>query len=644
MKLKSLTLNFFMSFGPENTIDLEDRGLTLINGINEASDTASSNGAGKTNLQEALLWVLFGKTTKEVAANDVVNNLHKKDCFVKAVFSTESHYYHIHRYRKHSEFGDDLHFFRTAAEGAEKENLAGVDKAETQKRIEQFLGCGFTLFCNSAYFSQGNVKPFSTYTDKQIKEVFIDALDMGRFTAGLEKARLDLKTLREELATLEGRKTRLAEETQEAKTRKTDYQTKHDAFDTTQKAELAAFDSRTAETQEQINRLEAKFSTIGTLTKAIENHETTLAKLPENLATKSSLAETATRFGNSFFILKRDAEALQRRLTEQKTELTSASSRVGTTCTECGKPITEADLADVIAGVEAQIKTTEADLAKFRALIERAAPKLEEYQAQEAALNDQIEECNRVERSIGELKVAISRAEASKKEKAILEGQIKTLKLEKIKKAEQTSPWADLINKEQAAIEEADAKIATLEGIVAEKRDEIRYAEFWEMAFGYSGIPSFLLDTVTPFLNERANHHSTTVTGGEIEIDFATVTKTKKGELKDKFAINISHKTGAKAYKGSSGGERKRADICIAQSIQDLVRSFGRNTLGYCSYDEPFEDLDEEGISYVVEMLHEISREIGTVLVVTHNNELKAMFENIITVIKGKDGYSRIMA
>jgi len=215
MKLKTLIINYFMSFGPDCVVELRDRGLALINGINEASDTASSNGAGKTNLQEALPWCIYGKTTKGVGVNDVVNNIHKKDCFVKAIFEDDEYDYHIHRYRKHHEHGDDLLFFRTNGTD-EKENLAGVDKAETQQRIEQFVGCGFTLFCNSAYFSQNNVHPFSTYTDKQIKTIFIDALNMGRFTGGMEKARMDLKTLREELATLGGRKSRLEEEADEA--------------------------------------------------------------------------------------------------------------------------------------------------------------------------------------------------------------------------------------------------------------------------------------------------------------------------------------------------------------------------------------------------------------------------------------------
>lgn len=643
MKLLQMTLNYFMSFGPSNTVKLDGRGLTLINGVNEISDTASSNGAGKTNLQEALPWVLFGKTTKGVDVNDVVNNIHKKDCYVEAEFEDGTDTYHIIRYRNHSDHGDDLLFFKINDEG-EKENLAGVDKAETQQRIEKFIGSGFTLFCNSTYFSQNNVKPFSTFTDKQLKEVFIEALDMGRFTQALEKTRLDLKTLREEQATLQGRKIRLEEEVSEAQTRQRDYQLKHDAFDTTRAADLEKFD-------ESIAKVEAKLETLrGAKTKdpeirsAMEAHQKTLENLPEILKNKTSIEEAASRFSDSYKLLYHKSKELERLLDTKTWELNSASRRVGTNCSECGKPITEDDLAEVIASMKVQIEVTTAEIEKYQSLIGRAQPKLKEFEYQKAGVHDQVTVCQDAQNQITALKIQLARIESIKAEITMLEGQIRDLKAAKLGRASETSPWRPYIDKEQATIDDALMKIKGLEGVIAEKQLEIQYVEYWENAFGYSGIPSFLLDSVTPVLNEQANHHSTTVTGGEIEINFSTVTKTKTGTSKDKFAINISHKNGAKKYKGISGGERKRADVCIAQSIQDLVRSYGRNTLSYCSYDEPFENLDSEGVANVIEMLNEVSKEVGTVLVVTHNSELKAMFDSTITVVKGKDGYSRIIA
>jgi DNA repair exonuclease SbcCD ATPase subunit len=343
-------------------------------------------------------------------------------------------------------------------------------------------------------------------------------------------------------------------------------------------------------------------------------------------------------------VLKYKEKTASNQLVAKNTELESASARIGTNCSECGKPITAADLEEVVASIKAQIIAIQIDYVKYRDICSKAAPKLDEYSEKVSTADLAIAECRKAEKAISALRESLAKAEAVEETVRHLEGQVKSLKDRKATEAAAESPWKTLIEKETKAVGETATKIVNIEKVVAEKQEEIQYAEYWETAFGYSGIPSFILDSLTPFLNERANHHSSTVTGGEIEIEFATVSKTKKGELKDKFAINITHKNGAKSYKGSSGGEQQRANVCIAQSIQDLVRSFGRNTLSYCSYDEPFESLDQEGIANVVEMLNEIAREIGTVLVVTHSDELKAMFDNAITVTKKKDGYSHIAA
>ena len=644
MKIKTLNIDYFMSFGPGNSINLEDRGLTLVNGINEISESAISNGAGKTNLQEAITWAIYGQLTKNVGVNDVVNNIHKKDCRVEIVLDSDEWDYHIERFRKHTAHDDDLLFYRTRKDPEENENLAGVDKAETQGRIERFIGCGFTLFCNSAYFSQVNVKPFSTYTDKQIKEVFIEAIDISRFSVALEKVKDDLKTFRKEAATLEGKQARLNEEIEEAGRRKIEYQAKHDNFADQKKEGLAQYDLDIKKLEEQISILKTKAGQYSIIKSSIESQQKQIEKLPEILDKQSKFKEGATKFTNSFNLLQQKVKDIQRFLDTKNAEKKAVSSRIGTNCSECGKPITDDDLKDVVAGIQTHLENKTSELTNLQTLIGKADPQADKLREQAQNIEDEIEAVRKIERDVATLQVSLARVDTAKRELFVLEGNLKSQKDKKNAKAAEESPWQSFIDKEQALIDDALEKIEALKKTLIGKNEEIQYSEYWENAFGYGGIPSFMLDAVTPFLNERANHHSTTITGGEIDIEFSTISATKKGEIRDKFAINVSHKNGAKAYKGSSGGERKRADLCIAQSIQDMARSYGKNTLAYCSYDEPFENLDEEGVANVMEMLTEIAKEIGTCLVVTHNSELKAMIDGTITIIKGKDGYSRIMA
>ena len=645
MKLKELVINYFMSFGPDNRIPLMDRGLTLINGVNKISTTASSNGSGKTNLQEALFWACFDKTTKNVLADDVVNNIHKKDCSVEAIFQCDDGYeYHICRYRKHSEFGNDLHFFRIQEGALKKENLEGVDKKETQFRIEHFLGCGSTLFCNSSYFSQLNVKPFATFTDKQLKEVLLEALDMTRFSDAKEKVRFDLKTYRKELDTLTGRQDRLNEEFEESDGRIAEYETKQKTFAEDKAQGIKKIDEKMAGLKTQIDEAKTIVAKIPALLEKIKGYEEILRDHSIHLKSKKDLDASTERFVPLFTALQRDLTNLKNKSLLQSNELKSVEKRVGTDCSECGKTISKADLNDVIAGINAKISTTKAELVKAQNLVKKASPKMENFQKQEDNIQSKIDACTEAEKNIADLKITVSEYRTAESNIKIFKDQMVDLYSEKKAISEAESPWEGLISKEQELQKGIKSKIDIISPLIKSKMEEIEYLEFWELGFGYSGIPSFLLDTVTPFLNEKSNHYSSIITAGDVKIDFSTITKTKKGELKEKFAINIGFDTGSTKYEGTSGGERKRANICVAQSIQDLVRSYGKNTLAYCSYDEPFEDLDAEGVSYVIDLLQEVAKEVGTVLVVTHNDELKSMFRDSITVIKDEDGFSRVEA
>ena len=61
MKFLQLKIENFMVIG-EATVDLDARGLLLIQGINSADSSAASNGAGKSTLMNALMWCLYGET------------------------------------------------------------------------------------------------------------------------------------------------------------------------------------------------------------------------------------------------------------------------------------------------------------------------------------------------------------------------------------------------------------------------------------------------------------------------------------------------------------------------------------------------------------------------------------------------------
>jgi len=70
--LRMSAQNLFSTIQVE--LDLEDRGLLLIDGMSE--DEGCSNGAGKSTVaNKIILWTLFGRTAGGLKADNVVNRL-----------------------------------------------------------------------------------------------------------------------------------------------------------------------------------------------------------------------------------------------------------------------------------------------------------------------------------------------------------------------------------------------------------------------------------------------------------------------------------------------------------------------------------------------------------------------------------------
>ena len=160
-------------------------------------------------------------------------------------------------------------------------------------------------------------------------------------------------------------------------------------------------------------------------------------------------------------------------------------------------------------------------------------------------------------------------------------------------------------------------------------------------AFSNKCIRSVVLDFITPFLNEKANEYLQTLSGSGIEIEFQTQVENAKGELKDKFDVIVNNSKGGSSYKSNSAGEQKRIDIAISFAIQDLIMSKEEISTNIALYDEVFDGLDAIGCENVIKLLKDRLNIVSTIFVITHNENLKSLFDNTIKVIK-EDGISRM--
>ena len=163
-------------------------GLTLVEGYDE--DKGIATGAGKSSFFDLLIYGIFGQTSKDIKADEVINRIAKKDCEVITYLKAHDGEYIIKRYRKHKVYENDL--VMVLPNGKE---LRGKDNRETQKMIEQELGCSFDLYLKSSYFTQfGAIDRFLSANDAEKKKLISEITDLTIYDNILAKIKLALTT------------------------------------------------------------------------------------------------------------------------------------------------------------------------------------------------------------------------------------------------------------------------------------------------------------------------------------------------------------------------------------------------------------------------------------------------------------------
>jgi len=142
-------------------------GVVLINGKNK--DTGGSNGSGKSLIQEALSWGLFGKTIRKSTEEAMVNNQEKKGTSVTIYLDD----YVVCRTRKPT----SLNLSRSEV------NLTRSSVPDTQAEIVKLLGVSHKTFLASVIFGQHNDFDFISATPDDKRLIMKDFLNLEEIFA-----------------------------------------------------------------------------------------------------------------------------------------------------------------------------------------------------------------------------------------------------------------------------------------------------------------------------------------------------------------------------------------------------------------------------------------------------------------------------
>ena len=642
MDILNIRIENFLIIGQAD-VTLSNRGLCRIAGENSDDTTSSSNGSGKSSIIEGVYWCLFGETLRNIkSADGVVNRKVKKNCSVVLEFSEEETLYRVERYRKHSKHKNNLYLYINGVDSR------GKDNRDTQKYIEAIIGMDKMSFANSVVFGQGhskNLKRFSEMTDSEKKETLESILNLEVFVKSYEFVKDSLKELSGSKENAVRRAKELFEQVSSCEDKLAAALKKADDFDATKDLELETLSEKEESLEELISGLRTRVTALGKSLDGGDEIDAVLSTaeelLEEHVARKSKLAELFTERRNKELLIKRGIERDIKGL-ESKVSNLLEPEHDGETCSACGQQVTKEGLHLARDGYEFDIE----DMARSVGALEKKIEKITvSYTKKLSGIEDDI---SQVREFITSQKKRLKELSAIKNKHLELtyklsskEEMLSTYRetIATVKSSENV--WKKAAGDYASEISKLTDRVEEFENEVEKIDTEVNYYTFWKKAFSRTGVRSYLLDQIVPFLNDRVGHYLDILTDGGIEATFHTVKTLTSGEKRENFNLEITNKNAADTYEGNSGGEKRRIDLGVALGFNDFLASRSGKRFNLLLLDEVFEGVDADGLYYVIKVLEDISLRKSSVFVITHRDELKSYFSDEI-LMKRVDGLSYV--
>lgn len=619
-------------------VELSNRGLLLIQGKNLDDTSADSNGAGKSSIADAICWALYGVTARGVSGDAVVNKTAKKDCWVNVYLKDGEETYDVTRFRKDSALKN-----QTTILDKSEVPLHKATERETQDVINSIVGCSLEVFQAAVYAGQEKMPDLPGMTDKQLKLMIEEAAGVEILANAYAVANARSTAKIKELSVVQNGYKMAAEAILKASTKLAETVTAYDVFEAERKPKAKEALSKALPYKARVDELKrtiAEHSTEETIKGELDEIAKQFEKLEAERTELAKLQRGANTLDRSLAAEIALTKGFKGAYEESIENLANIDKKVGTPCFECGKKYCEHDMEEAkrLAAevVEQRKKGLSVRAIELRDLKARASEAQERATKFEASLTD----TTKLASAQKEMNAKLSRLRYLHDELAH-----NAMELEKGKSAaklllEKDNPYTSIkehCHKEhQAAIE----TVKDFEKRIPEHETEVEIAESVKAVFGPAGVRAHILDTVTPFLNDRTAHYLSTLADGNIRATWNTLTANAKGELKEKFSIEVSNSKGSESFAGLSGGEKRKVRLACAMALQDMVASRATKPINIFIADEVDHALDESGLERLMTVLNEKARERGTVLVISHNS-LSDWIDEVITVTK-EGGYAKV--
>jgi DNA repair exonuclease SbcCD ATPase subunit len=583
LRFNSIKLRNFMSFGNDPVELSFQNGLNLITGFNKDNPDLK-NGIGKSTICDALVFCLYDETIKNLKKTEIVNDKNKKNCEVELSFSIDKDGVISDYIIKRGISPSYCNFYINDVDSTK----SGIP--QTNSAIEKCIGISKSLFQQSIIMSVGNSVSFFGLKS-QDKRAFIEGVfDLDVFSKMLSEARNGFN---------DSKKTKdsLTIQLQSENVNLKHLIEKNDGFEENKRLFIEQLQSQNIESESKILELEKSIQTVSDQSE-IESEISELKK-------KLSALDDAILNANV------KVQSIDNNIKTTSKEIKLLES-IGDICSKCNRPLD----AEEITGRLNEISQKRTSISEDQNKITVANDKLLQAKKLKADLETKIKSLND---KMNTNKMVIEKNK-------LIKSHILTLKrnmsdnLNKIsEKTEETSAFKELIST-------SELKIANLTSELSNAKLENSVFESCKFILSEEGVKSVIIKELKNFLNAKLNNYL---------IELEAPIQCTFDEYFEETLTNAANVE--KSYFALSGGERRRLDMAVLFTLQDMLRLRSGIDVQLSFYDEILDTaIDESGRKRILQILKDKSNS-SSIYVISHRPKMSDLIDNEIVLVKHDD-------
>ena len=629
MKLNKINVYNFVVY-KKQTFDFnkmfERDNILLIYGVNkDDSSFANDNGAGKSLIKEIVLFLLFGRTSKNTSKNLLIG---KFDKYAKVKGIIEDDYnnkYIITRYINHPVHKNGIIFKING------ENKTKGTPTELSSLIERSLGISYRRIMNTSIFEGDDNKSRFVYLgDKDAKSLLLQMKGLDIFNTCYTVANDYYKEAVEVNSKIQEKLLKINWKIKEYKEKIEEYNLISIGYEVDR-------DKKINEINKEIDSLKLLSSNLkDELLKELSENRKNIKALKQERPDENKIEKGNNRsldLNSKMLIKKEILFGIDQDVNRNKQiKLNLLKQDTGEKCNHCGSIISnkyrkayakEID-KELLILFEKEKKLTKEldDIYNAYYKIENKTKKLK------AALSN-------INVEITSLREISRRKEDSFENKTI---EIRTLiksnesKIDELKTKK--NQFKELLIKEKKKKKLSLMKQKLIKNKLKKYSNEEALCKAWVDGFGQESIQTYALKSVIETFNDEILKISEILTDGLVDIKILTEKKLANKKIKNIFELKITDLMKKKLpFKEWSKGQKKRIEIITNFALMNLED----NVLREIFLDEVYDGLDKIGIIKIQSLLEKENKKGKRFIVFSHSEEVKKRFTNrgIVTLKNG---------